>query len=318
MNAATERTRVEWETEDDVKERIWTPTRSKIARQKEIQYLCDRNVYEFATGAEARAQTGRNPAPNGSIPTRAPLSSPRHRSRLVCTEVRHKGVEQVFSATPPLEALRVLISVARQEDVHQVADPQLISIADVSRAHVNADAVRNVNVRLPEEDSESKEAGICGKIAKDDVRNLGRCSTVETALCTGLRRRRILTYTVTIVQSLADRRDVNTHWIFCRRSTSGAKLSSWDQAHSQAVTFLGRTRTLRKRRIEYEPDTQNVLRSLKALGLTGARCVAIPGSDDVGGNTVSELSKLRRTAKWHEPQKNLKLKRRRIPLSVRN
>ena len=27
-------------------------------------------------------------------------------------------------------------------------------------------------------------------------------------------------YTVTIVSSLADRTDVNLHWIFCRRSTS--------------------------------------------------------------------------------------------------
>ena len=27
-------------------------------------------------------------------------------------------------------------------------------------------------------------------------------------------------HTVTIVSSLADRRDVNTHWIICRRSTS--------------------------------------------------------------------------------------------------
>ena len=49
--------------------------------------------------------------------------------------------------------------------------------------------------------------------------------------------------------------------------------------------------------IEYEPDKQHVPRSLKALGLTGARCVAIPGTDDVGGNKVSELSRLRRTAK---------------------
>ena len=87
-------------------------------------------------------------------------------------------------------------------------------------------------------------------------------------------------------------------------------------SHSQAVTFLGRTQTLRKWRIQYEPDKQHVPRSLKALGLTGVRCVAIPGTDDVGGNNVSELSKLRRTAKWHEPQK--KLKRRRIPRSVKN
>ena len=41
-------------------------------------------------------------------------------------------------------------------------------------------------------------------------------------------------------------------------------------SHSQAVTFLERTQTLRKWGIEYEPDKQHVPRSLKALGLTGA------------------------------------------------
>ena len=92
-------------------------------------------------------------------------------------------------------------------------------------------------------------------------------------------------------------------------------LGPWP-SHSQAVTFLGRTQTLRKPGIEHEPDKHHVPRSLKALGLRGARCVAIPGTDDVGGNKVSELSKLRMTAKWHEPQK--KLKRRRIPRSVKN
>ena len=39
VNAAMERTHVEWETEDDVKGSFWTPTKSKINRQKEIQYL---------------------------------------------------------------------------------------------------------------------------------------------------------------------------------------------------------------------------------------------------------------------------------------
>ena len=48
----------------------------------------------------------------------------------------------------------------------QVADLLLISVAYVGRAHFNADAVRNVCVRLPEEDSESKEPGICGKLRK--------------------------------------------------------------------------------------------------------------------------------------------------------
>ena len=94
---------------------LWTPTSVKIARQKEIQYLWDRNVCECATGAEARAQTGRNPVGLTRIDTnKSTTEFPRHRSRLVCTEVRHKGVEQVFSATPPLEALRVMVLHVRK------------------------------------------------------------------------------------------------------------------------------------------------------------------------------------------------------------
>ena len=192
----------------------------KIARHKEIQYLWDRNVYEYAPGAEARAQTGRNPVDLKWIDTnKSTTVSPRHRSRLVCTEVHHKGVEQVF-----------------QEDVPQVADPLLISIADVCRAHFNADAVRNVYVRLPEEDSKSKEVGICGKLRKTMCGTLnaaqrwrehsaqvfegGGFSRGLASPCHCFHKDLQTLYTVTIVSSLADRRHVNTHWIFCRRSTS--------------------------------------------------------------------------------------------------
>ena len=66
----------------------------------------------------------------------------------MCTEVRHEGVEPIFSATPPLETLRVLLSVACQEDVFRVEDPVLDTAADVSRAHFYAVAVRDVYVRL--------------------------------------------------------------------------------------------------------------------------------------------------------------------------
>ena len=95
----------------------------------------------------------------------------------MCTEVRHKGVEPIFSATPPLETLRVLLSDACQEDVFRVVDPFLISIADVSRAHFYADAVRDVYVRLPDEDIKAKQPGV-REIAKDDVRFFGCCSTL--------------------------------------------------------------------------------------------------------------------------------------------
>ena len=76
-------------------------------------------------------------------------------------------VETIFSATPPLEILRVPLCVACQEDVFRVEDPFLVSIADVSRAHFYADAVRDVYVRLPDEDPNSKAASRVWGIAKD-------------------------------------------------------------------------------------------------------------------------------------------------------
>ena len=170
----------EWEAEDDVKGGPLDPREVKAPRQKEIQYLWDMEVYEYSTEAEARARTGRNPVGLKWIDTnKGSAEAPRYRSRLMCTEVRHKGVEPIFSATPPLETLRVVLCVACQEDVFQVEDPFLISIAEVSRAHFYADAVRDVFVRLPDEDTQ-------WEIAKDNVRIPGCSTTVERALRSGL------------------------------------------------------------------------------------------------------------------------------------
>ena len=114
-------------------------------------------VYEDSTEAESKARTRRNTVGLKWIDTnKGSAEAPRYRSRLVCKEVRHKGVEPIFSATPPVESLRILLCVACQEDVFRVEDPLLISIADVSRAHFYADAARDVYVRLPDEDPKAK------------------------------------------------------------------------------------------------------------------------------------------------------------------
>ena len=129
---------------------------------------------------------GRNPIGLKWIDTnKGSAEAPRYRSRLVCTEARHKRVEPIFSATPPLETLRVLLGVACQEDVLRLEDPFLISTADVSRAHFYADAARDVHVRLPDEDPQGKAARRVWGTAKDDVRIFGCCATMGRTLCSG-------------------------------------------------------------------------------------------------------------------------------------
>ena len=88
------------------------------------------------------------------------------RSRLVCTEVRPKGVEAIFAATPPLESLRMLLTLLSREDPSASKDPLCLSLADVSRAHFYADSVREVFIQLPAEDPRSGERNLCGKLCK--------------------------------------------------------------------------------------------------------------------------------------------------------
>ena len=163
----------EWEAEDYVKCGPVDPCEVKIARQKDIKYLWDMQVYKYSTVVESRTRTGRNPVGLKWVDTnKGSAEAPRYRSRFVCTKVRHKGVEPIFSATPPLETLRAPLCVACQEDVFQVEDTFLISIADVSPAHFYADAVRDVCIRLQDEDPKAKQPGVCGRLRKTMYRSL--------------------------------------------------------------------------------------------------------------------------------------------------
>ena len=81
---------------------------------------------------------------------------------------------------------------------------------------------------------------------------------------------------------------------------------SHGSSQSRTASLLGRMLTLRQWGIEYEPDQQRVSRALKALGLTDAKGVATPGTNDVGGPKASEISEWRRTAKWHDLPEEIK------------
>ena len=91
---------------------------------------------------------------------------PNVRSRLVCTEVRPKGVEAIFAATPPLESLRMRLAILSQEDPATTNDPYCLSLSDVSRAHFYAKAVREVYIQLPPEDPRHGDKDVCGRLLR--------------------------------------------------------------------------------------------------------------------------------------------------------
>ena len=71
--------------------------------------------------------------------------NPDIRCRLVCQEVNTYDSDKFFAATPPLEALRLIVSFAAEDQRRQ------ISLVDISRAYFNAKIKRQVFVKLPPE-----------------------------------------------------------------------------------------------------------------------------------------------------------------------
>ena len=157
----------EWKATDDVHGGELPPQLVLEARHRELQYLRDRKVYTYASFREAIQRTGKPPLRLKWIDTnKGDSQAPRCRSRLVCTEVKPKGAESVFSATPPLETLRALVAKAACDNPAHDPDPRKLLLVDVSRAHFYADATREVYIRLPEEDPRSRDGGACGKLLK--------------------------------------------------------------------------------------------------------------------------------------------------------
>ena len=113
-----------WVANDDVHGGEFPAQLVHLARCRELKYPQDRQVYAYSTWREAINRTGKPPLRLKWIDTNKGDSvNPNLRSRLVCTEVRPKGAEAIFSATPPLESLRALVSKAACEDPGQSVDP---------------------------------------------------------------------------------------------------------------------------------------------------------------------------------------------------
>ena len=97
---------------------------------------------------------------------------PNYRSRLVAREIRVPGEASIFAPTPPLEALRTVLSMAATDlkglakhvrDGDSAMRTQ-VPVIDTSRAYFNAkkDCDKDPTyVELPEEDP-GKRKGMCG------------------------------------------------------------------------------------------------------------------------------------------------------------
>ena len=136
------------------------PALLKAGRDEEMSYMVARGVYDVVDESECRMHQGRP----YSLKWVDRMKADKCRSRLVVREIKKAkkkdeqlGAEEVFSAMPPAEGLKMLISAAMTDgnDVcghgsHGTAESLEIATWDVSRAHLYGESRRWVYTTLPE------------------------------------------------------------------------------------------------------------------------------------------------------------------------
>ena len=149
------------------------PERVRKARAEEVDFMLKLGVWKVVDVNEATAVTGRPPISVSWVDTnKGDEYKPILRSRLVVNETKrvsgHMDPGEVFSATPPLECIRMqcslMMSINRPTLGAEPEDDLVILLLDISRAHLHCPMRREVYTRLPLEHPEGGNAQRCGKL----------------------------------------------------------------------------------------------------------------------------------------------------------
>ena len=149
---------------DDISAAPLDPVKVVAARKLEIKYADQKPVWKKILRSVAKAKGWKIVKSRWIDINKGDDKNPNYRSRMVGKEFNDSVVDGLFAATPPLEALRLLLSWAATlpgaplgTGERKRGSSKSILIADVSRAFFEAPAKRDLCVELPEEALEGEE-----------------------------------------------------------------------------------------------------------------------------------------------------------------
>ena len=138
---------------DDVSGALLDPNLIHEARSTEIDYFKNMGVYERVPRSEQLETRGKIIGTKWIDTNKGDCAHPKIRSRLVGKEFRTGPDDALYASTPPLEALRLIVSRAATYSNGELAKEVMVN--DVSRAHFYAKCSRCLYVELPKEDPEA-------------------------------------------------------------------------------------------------------------------------------------------------------------------
>ena len=129
------------------------------ARQEEVEYIRRHKMYTRVSREVCLRETGRAPIKTGWAETdKGQPGKPNVRVRWVANEYKTHARPELYASTPPLEALKVVLS----EIATGKRGGKVVDLVDVRRAYFCARARRKVFVELAPEDYQPDDEHMCG------------------------------------------------------------------------------------------------------------------------------------------------------------
>ena len=147
---------------DDVNGMELDPKEVVKARRVEMAFFKKMKVYTIVPESHQRASGGKIIDLRWIDVNKGDKDNPDMRSRLVGREFNQHKDDTLYASTPPLEALRAILSWAATDD-GEGGSRREVMVNDVRRAYFYAKTTRDIYVRLPQEDPDAEE-GMLGKL----------------------------------------------------------------------------------------------------------------------------------------------------------
>ena len=158
----------EYWASDDVSGAVLNPKMVVKARMVEIGYIREKGVWTKMSRIEAKKRGIRIVGTRWLDINKGDEDEMNYRSRLVAKDFNTGKEDGIFAATPPLEALKLLLTDVATVGVNGTED-KIMMINDVARAFFEADMRNELCVELPDEDKEEGEGDLVGYLVKSPV-----------------------------------------------------------------------------------------------------------------------------------------------------
>ena len=135
------------------------PNKVRAARAEDLEYVRSMILYIKVPVSECLRKIGRQPISVRWIDiNKGDDINTNYRSRFVAREINTHKRDDLFAATPPLEALKIILSMTTSGNHAEV-----VMINDISRVFFHAKAKREVYVQLPSEGGGASGEPMCGQ-----------------------------------------------------------------------------------------------------------------------------------------------------------